>query len=98
MRHLELAPSIYILSICLIVPSDFAAPFEVPSASGGGSMAAAQSTFVANPEALTAIMAMGFTTDQAAKALKATVSLIYLFMHCLSFPSNHINQPNPTKT
>lgn len=43
-------------------------PFEIPGAKKS-------SSFTPNEEALAMIMSMGFNTDQATKALKATVGI-----------------------
>lgn len=60
---------------CVLCAADFDAPLDV---SGGGSEAAGVS-FVPDSEALVMITSMGFTVEQATKALKATVSN----SHCL---------------
>lgn len=59
---------IFHLKICLL--SDFSMPFQLQ-----GSQSSKQGSFVASEESLAMIMSMGFSTEQATKALKATVSL-----------------------
>ena len=49
---------------------DFNQPLQLPT--GGGSQTAG--SFVPDENALAMIMSMGFTVEQATKALKATVS------------------------
>ena len=51
---------------------DFTSPLRLP-----GSQSSTQS-FVPNEESLMMVMSMGFTKEQAIKALKATVSLYAL--------------------
>ena len=54
-------------SLSLVLVSDFAMPLQLPGSQKS-------SSFTANTESLGMIMSMGFNTDQATKALKATVS------------------------
>ena len=56
--------------------ADFATPFDPPQA-GGVASSGPLASFEANPEGLAILMSMGFTLEQATKALKATVSLKY---------------------
>lgn len=53
--------------------TDFGMPFEVPGAKKS-------SSFTPNEEALAMVMSMGFNTEQATKALKATVSKVVMSM------------------
>lgn len=53
--------------------TDFGMPFEVPGAKKS-------SSFTPNEEALAMVMTMGFNTEQATKALKATVSKVVMSM------------------
>lgn len=52
----------------MVFLSDFSAPLVIPGGGGSGGGA-----FVPNEDALAMIMSMGFTRDQAIKALKNTV-------------------------
>lgn len=75
--------------------ADFGLPFEVPGAKKS-------SSFTANEEALAMIMSMGFTREQALKALKATDNNVeraveWIFSHAeeLDAPMETDDQPAP---
>lgn len=67
---LIILPDIVIFHIKMYLLSDFLMPFQLL-----GSQPSKQGSFVANEESLAMIISMGFSREQATKALKATVSL-----------------------
>ena len=65
------SPDVFVRDAFLLLrSSDFTAPLSVP---GGG----AKESESVNEEAVAMIVSMGFTQDQAIKALKATVSVTF---------------------
>lgn len=72
-----------------IADSDFSDPFIPPGTEG-------TSTFIPNPEALPMIMGMGFTQDQAIKALKATDNNIERAVDWIFSHQEELDNPTST--
>ncbi|KAK2163107.1 hypothetical protein LSH36_85g00013 [Paralvinella palmiformis] len=71
---------------------DFNSPFQVPGAGG----AKKGDSFVANEEALTMITSMGFTCEQAIKALKATDNNVERAADWIFSHADELDQPMET--